>query len=119
MESNYTFRPNSRHHNNLQTHHSQSLAFTVNSDFKSNNKSKVDEAQNLQMRNDDGSLPLLCKDLSKIHEYASNGDSSNCLLHDTQTSAQEGKMQTRQSNQATEYQEVSQFHTLQDRPVDS
>ena len=68
------------------------MAFTLNSDFNTNNK--VDEGQS-QLRNDDASLPLLCKDLSKIHEYASNADSSHCFLHDTQTSAQEAKLQGR------------------------
>ena len=102
MESNYTFRPNSRHHNNLQTQHSQSLAFTMNSDYKSNKKKNAEEAQPLTHRNEDGTLIHLCKDLSKIHEYTSGDDASNIFLHDTQTSAQEVKQQSRQNNQVTE-----------------
>ena len=89
MESNYTFRPNSRHHNNLQTQHSQSLAFTMNSDYKSNKKNYVEEAQQPINRNEDGTLIHLCKDLSKIHEQLmSEDDASNVFLHDTQSSAQ-------------------------------
>lgn len=35
MESNYTFRPKSRHYNNALNQQSQSVAFTLNSDYQS------------------------------------------------------------------------------------
>ena len=56
----------------------------------------------------------MCKDLSKIHEYTSNADSSNLFLQETQSTGQDTKHQ-RNSTEPGQYQQVSQFNTVNEQ----